>query len=235
MRISPRASTRSIIADLAGSDPNRVVMLGAHLDSVVDGPGINDNGSGVAALLELAEAIRGSVPGATIRLAFWGGEELGLRGSSDYVRNLSADERRRIVAYLNADMLASPNGIAGVYDEPRAADGSNAVRDLLMAAVERDGGAAEPVDIGGGSDHQAFVAAGIPTGGVFSGANEVISASQARRSGATAEQPADPCYHQPCDDGTALDLRLGRQLAAALADVVAQLANGDAAPAVGSD
>ncbi len=228
---SPKASTRSIVAELQGSDPERVVMLGAHLDSVVDGPGINDNGSGVAALLELAHALRGSVPGPTIRLAFWAGEELGLRGSSEYVRNLSADERDRIVAYLNADMIASPNGIAGVYDEPGAASGSAAIRDLLMAAVERLGGAAEPVDLGGGSDHRPFVAAGIPTGGVFSGANEVISASQAQRSEATAGQPADPCYHQPCDDGSALDLTLGRRLAAALAAVAVQLANGDDAPA----
>jgi Zn-dependent M28 family amino/carboxypeptidase len=227
---SERASTRSIVADLPGSDPGRVVMLGAHLDSVVDGPGINDNGSGVAALLELADALGGRVPGATIRLAFWAGEELGLRGSSQYLRDRSQDERDRIVAYLNADMLASPNGIAGVYDEPRAAQGSAAIRDLLMSAVERHGGAPEPVDVGGGSDHQPFIQAGIPTGGVFSGANEVISAAQAQASGAREGQPADPCYHQPCDDGSALDITLARRLAAALADVAVQLSNDDSLP-----
>ena len=92
-------------------------MLGAHLDSVVDGPGINDNGSGVAALLELARALGGSRPGATIRLAFWSAEELGLHGSSRYVAGLSDEERDGILVYLNADMVASPNGFAGVYDE----------------------------------------------------------------------------------------------------------------------
>jgi Zn-dependent M28 family amino/carboxypeptidase len=204
-------------------------MLGAHLDSVVDGPGINDNGSGVAALLELADALRDTVPAATIRLAFWGGEELGLAGSSSYVRNLSEEERGRIVAYLNADMLASSNGIAGVYDQAGTAGGSDAIRDALSAAVERQGGVPEPIDLGGGSDHQPFVQAGIPTGGVFSGANEIITASQARSSGAAEGQAADPCYHQPCDDGSSLDLGLARRLAAALADVAVSLANGDAA------
>ena len=227
-------ATRSIIAQLPGTDPNRVVMLGAHLDSVVDGPGINDDGSGVAALLEVAAALRGNVPGATIRLAFWGGEELGLAGSSSYVGNLSEQERGRIVAYLNADMLASPNGIAGVYDVSGSPSGSDAIRDALMAAVTREGGVPEPIDPGGGSDHQPFVQAGIPVGGVFSGANEIITASQATSSGATEGRAADPCYHQPCDDGLSVDLGLARRLAAALAEVAVNLANGDAAGA-GSD
>ena len=224
-------ATRSIIAQLPGTDPDRVVMLGAHLDSVVDGPGINDDGSGVATLLELADALRGKVPSATIRLAFWAGEELGLAGSSSYVRNLPEEERGRIVAYLNADMLASPNGIAGVYDEAGSATGSIAIRDALMAAVERQGAVPEPVDLGGGSDHQPFRQAGIPTGGVFSGANEIITPSQATSSGATEGQAADPCYHQPCDDGSSLDLGLARRLGAALAEVAVNLANDTAAGA----
>lgn len=223
---APEVSTRSVIAELPGGDTGRVVMLGAHLDSVVDGPGINDNGSGVAALLALADAMRGSVPGATVRLAFWSGEELGLRGSSDYVRGLSEEDRGRIVAYLNVDMVASPNGIAGVYDESGAAAGSSAIRDLLTAAVTRLGGAPEPIDPGAGSDDEPFIQAGIPTGGVFSGANEQITARQAEASGATEGQPADPCYHQPCDDGSAVNLALGRLLTAALAEVTVQLANG---------
>ena len=226
-------ATRSIIAQLPGTDPNRVVMLGAHLDSVVDGPGINDDGSGVAALLEIAAALRGSVPEATIRLAFWGGEELGLAGSSSYIRNLPEAERGRIVAYLNADMLASPNGIAGVYDVSGSPSGSDAVRDALMAAVTRHGGVPEPIDPGG-SDHQPFAQAGIPVGGVFSGANEIITASQATSSGATEGRAADPCYHQPCDDGSALDLGLARRLTSALAEVAVSLASCDADGA-GSD
>jgi Zn-dependent M28 family amino/carboxypeptidase len=221
------APTRSIIAELPGSDPDRVVMLGAHLDSVVDGPGINDNGSGVAALLELADALGGSRPGATIRIALWSGEELGLRGSSEWVGSRSSEELGAIVAYLNADMLASPNGIAGVYDESIAADGSAAIRDLIAASITRQGGSPEPMDVSGQSDHFPFIQAGVPTGGVFSGADERISVAQASASDARAGQAADPCYHQPCDDGSSVNLTLGRLLAATLAEVAVQVSNGD--------
>jgi Zn-dependent M28 family amino/carboxypeptidase len=218
------AATRSIIAELPGGDPGLVVMLGAHLDSVVDGPGINDNGSGVAALLELARALGGSTPRATIRLAFWSAEELGLHGSSHYVAGLSNEERDAILVYLNADMVASPNGFAGVYDEHGVA-GSESVRDLLSAAVTRAGGTPVVLDVGGGSDHYVFGQAGIRTGGVISGDSELVSDEQAAASGANAGQPADPCYHQPCDDGTAIDTALAAILTSALADVALQVAN----------
>ena len=217
--------TRSVIADLPGSRPDKVVMLGAHLDGVIDGPGSNDNGSGVAALLEIARALRGTRPTATIRLAFWTGEESGLVGSSRYVMGLSAQDRDAILVYLNADMLASPNGFAGVYDEASAPPGSAAVRDLLLAAVERAGGRPMSVDLGGGSDQLPFQRAGIPTGGVFSGANEAVSDEQAAASGSTAGLPADPCYHLLCDDGSDVDIWLAHRLASALADVTVQLAN----------
>jgi hypothetical protein len=132
-RLQARARTwqapmRTVLAELAGSEPGAVVMLGAHLDSVVDGPGINDDASGVAALLEIARALAGTRPRATIRLALWSGEEVGLHGSYRYVLGLPEADLEAIVAYLNADMLASPNGFAGVYDEPGAPAGSNAVR-----------------------------------------------------------------------------------------------------------
>jgi hypothetical protein len=224
------AKTRSVIAELTGSEPDKVVMLGAHLDSVIDGPGINDNGSGVAALLEIARALRDSRPRATIRLAFWSGEEFGLLGSVRYVASLSAQDRSAILVYLNADMVASPNGYAGVYDEATAPPGSSAVRDLLMAAVKRAGGVPVTVDLGGGSDHLAFDRAGIATGGVFSGAHESVSEEQASASGSTAGLPADPCYHLVCDDGSDLDIGLAHILASALADVTVQLSNDPTLP-----
>jgi len=220
-----RLRTRSIIGELAGSEPENVIMLGAHLDSVIDGPGINDDGSGVAALLEIARALRQTRPRATIRLAFWSGEELGLQGSVHYVTGLTATERGAIIAYLNADMVASPNGFAGVYDEASAPEGSKAIGALLTAAVERAGGASVAVDLDGGSDHVPFGQAGIPTGGVFSGAGEPVSEVQAASHGATASQPADTCYHRPCDDLANVDLELARLLTAALADVTVRLAN----------
>ncbi len=217
-------TTRSIIADLPGSQPDTVIMLGSHLDSVVDGPGINDNGSGVAALLEVARELADSHPAATIRLGFWTAEETGLHGSFHYIDGLSASDRKAIRAYLNADMVASPNGYAGVYDEDGAAPGSAVIRDMLLTAIERAGGDPVPVTLGGGSDHVAFQQAGIPIGGIFSGANERITDEQARSAGSNAGEAADPCYHQACDDGTGLDLGLAQRLTAALADVVRDLA-----------
>ena len=219
------SATRSVIGELAGSQPDKVVMLGAHLDSVIDGPGINDNGSGVAALLEIARALRGSHPLATIRLAFWTAEEPGLHGSTHYVAGLPAGGRDAIVAYLNADMLASPNGFAGVYDSLGAPAGSATVRDLVSQAVTRAGGTPVMVDPGSGSDHTPFAGAGIAIGGVYAGARELVTEDQAAASGSTAGQPADACYHLACDDGSDVDLRLARILTAALVDVAVQIAD----------
>ena len=109
--------THNVIAETPGGDGERVVMAGAHLDSVRGGPGINDNGSGVAALIEAAEAIGPDPPGARVRLAFWGAEELGLLGSRHYVRSLDRAERRRISAYLNFDMVGSPNAVPELYSD----------------------------------------------------------------------------------------------------------------------
>jgi len=202
-----------------------VVVLGAHLDSVVDGPGMNDDGSGVAALLEIARWLGSTRREATVRLAFWSGEEVGLLGSSRYVSDLSAEERAAVAVYLNADMLGSPNGFAGVYEEAGAAEGSAVATGLLRDAVERAGGAPVPVDLTGSSDHHPFTLAGIATAGVFSGAVERVDDEQAAASGATPGAPADPCYHQACDELDDVDLALARLLTAALADVTVLVAD----------
>ena len=217
--------TRSIIAELPGSQPGAVIMLGAHLDSGLDGPGVNDDGSGVAALLEIARALGGTRPRATIRLAFWSGEELGLHGSYRYASALSKEDALAILVYANADMIASPNGFAGVYDEPGAPAGSNVARALLTSAVERAGGTPIGVDVGGGSDHRGFADAGVATAGVFSGAGEPVTAEQAATTGAIGGRPADACYHQPCDDLANVNLGLARTLAAALADFAVRVAS----------
>jgi Zn-dependent M28 family amino/carboxypeptidase len=224
--------TRSVIAELPGTEPGTVIMLGAHLDSALEGPGINDDGSGVAALLAIARALGGTRPRATIRLAFWSGEELGLHGSYRYASALSTEGARAILVYANVDMIASPNGFAGVYDEPGAPVGSAAARDLLTSAVERAGGTPIGVDISGGSDHYGFAESGVATAGVFSGAGEPVTAEQAAASaeqsmgsGAVAGQPADACYHQLCDDLENANLRLARVLAAGLADFTVGVAN----------
>ncbi len=222
------APTRSILAELPGSEPGLVIMLGAHVDSVIDGPGINDDGSGVAALLEIAQALGGTRPRATIRLAFWSGEEMGLHGSFRYASALSTGEARAILVYANVDMIASPNGFAGVYDEPGAPAGSAAASALLTAAVERAGATPVGVDVGGSADHYGFAQAGVATAGVYSGASEPVSAEQATASGAVAGRPADACYHQPCDGLANVNLPLARALAAGLADFTVRVANNPA-------
>ena len=108
----------NVIADWPGGDPNQVLMAGAHLDSVTAGPGINDDGSGTAALLEVAKTISatGFAPDKHLRFAWFGAEELGLRGSQFYVNNLPAAERAKIKGYLNFDMTGSPNPGYFLYD-----------------------------------------------------------------------------------------------------------------------
>jgi Zn-dependent M28 family amino/carboxypeptidase len=168
----------------------------------VDGPGGNDNGSGVAGLLEIGQALGGTRSPAAVRLAFWAAEETGLHGSTHYVAGLAEADRAAMLVYLNADMLASPSGFAGVYAASGAAPGSDDVRALLADAIRSAGGRPQDVDLGGASDHAPFDQAGVTTGGVFAGANEIGPDGTV----------ADPCYHQACDDGANLDLELARIL-----------------------
>ncbi len=178
---------------------DRVVMLGGHLDSVHDGPGINDNGSGSAALLEVARVFAEEHPNERVRFAFWGGEEFGLLGSRAYVEGLDADQRAEITAYLNFDMLGSRNPVPIVYDSPEAAPGSAAIGDFLVEYLVAAGMGGQRQDIGASSDHAPFQDAGIPTGGIFTGASEVKTAAQAAAFGGTADLPMDSCYHLACD------------------------------------
>jgi aminopeptidase Y len=215
---------RSVVAELPGVDRSRVVVVGAHLDSSMDGPGINDDGSGVAAVVALARAFAGTTPRATIRFAFWAAEESGLKGSARYVQEHAPLSSERTIAYLNVDMIASPNGFRGVYDEASAAAGSEEIRDLFARDLDAQGLAWEGVDLGGGSDHSPFAGAGIPTGGLFTGASELVTGAQAGRYGREAGQPADACYHLACDGRDNLDADLMLELARSLARVTAELA-----------
>jgi hypothetical protein len=215
---------RTVLAELPGSDPDRVVMVGAHLDSSMEGPGVVDDGTGVAALLELARAAAGERPVATIRFAFWAAEEIGLRGSIQYLQSRAGGEQERILAYLNADMLGSPNGIRGVYDEEAAAKGSAAITAAFGADLEANGLAWEPVDLGGGADHGPFTRIGVPTGGLFSGATGVLSVGQAERYGGQVGLPLDPCYHLACDDLSNVDEGRLAELAGSFARVALGLA-----------
>jgi Zn-dependent M28 family amino/carboxypeptidase len=180
--------TRNVIAELPGTRGN-VAMVGSHLDSVREGPGINDNGSGVAVTLALAERLRNQ---KGLRFGFWGAEELGLYGSRRYVDSLSQNERDRINGYVNLDMVGSPNPVRYVY-------GRGPVRDALEDALRARKLRFEPINIDGSSDHAPFEDAGIAAAGLYSGSEETKTASQARAYGGRAGRPLDPCYHQRCD------------------------------------
>jgi aminopeptidase S len=204
---SSGATGYNLIADWPGGDPNQVLMAGAHLDSVSSGPGINDNGSGSAAVLETALAVSRAQlqPAKHLRFAWWGAEELGLVGSKYYVNNLPTAERSRIAGYINLDMVGSPNPGYFVYDD-----------DPAIEKVFKDwyAGIGVPTEIetegDGRSDHASFKNVGIPVGGLFTGASRTKTAAQATKWGGTAGQAFDRCYHSSCDttaniNDTALD------------------------------
>ena len=217
----PASTFRNVVAQVG--DGPRVVMVGAHLDSVFDGPGINDNGSGVAAVLEIARALaaEGVPDGWAVRLALWGGEELGSLGSRDYAASVG-DE---VEAYINLDMAGSVNGATLVYDEPGAATGSEEITTAFEAALEARGEPFESVDLGGSSDHFGFVQAGIPTGGLFAGASATGSASQPGAGGGGGPAP-DPCYHIGCDDLDNVDVGRVALFTEVTLDVVRELMAG---------
>jgi Zn-dependent M28 family amino/carboxypeptidase len=202
---------RNIIAQTKTGSPTDVVMAGAHLDSVPEGPGIDDNGSGVAAVLETAIQL-GNSPAVhnAVRFGFWGAEELGLIGSHNYVQSLDLDGLKDIALYLNFDMLASPNPGYFTYDgdqslpadargQPVVPEGSAGIERTLAAYLKSAGKTAQDTSFDGRSDYDGFTQAGIPAGGLFSGAEAKKSAEQARLWGGTADEPFDPNYHQKSD------------------------------------
>ncbi len=206
------AETRTdhnVIAELPGENPDNVVMAGAHLDSVIEGPGINDNGSGSAAILETALMMAGTRPQNTLRFAWWAAEEQGLVGSADYVAGLSQEERDRIALYMNYDMVGSPNYVFMVYDADESTfpapegvtipEGSEAVEDVYESYYTAIGEPYDDTEFSGRSDYEAFILADIPSGGLFTGAEVVKTEEQAAIWGGTAGEQFDPCYHLDCD------------------------------------
>ncbi len=205
------ATTQNLIAESRGGDPDNVIMAGAHLDSVPAGPGINDNGSGSSALIEIAEQMaRLDLPNK-LRFAWWGAEEDGLVGSTQYVNSLSTDEKADIEMYLNFDMIASPNYGLFIYDGDGSGfgisgpDGSDDIEHLFERYFAERDIPSEPTAFTGRSDYQAFINNGIPAGGLFTGAEVPKTAAQVEKWGGTAGVAYDPCYHSACDTIDNLD------------------------------
>ena len=197
---------RNVIAQTRTGDPGHVVMIGAHLDSVEDGPGIVDDGSGVASLLEIATQL-GADPSVqnTVRFAFFGGEENGAEGSTGYIRGLSAADREKIKLYLNVDMVASPNGgyfvQGGKGRDPEEAGpaGSATIARVLADQLSKTGVRSPEIINFVGDDESPFIEAGIPVGGAENGDEERKTAAQAKAWGGQAREHYDPCYHEACD------------------------------------
>ena len=205
--VAEERTTYNVIAETASGDPHNVVVVGAHLDSVSRGPGINDNGSGTAAILEVAEqfAAQGRVARNKLRFMWYGAEEAGLIGSTRYVASLTPAQRGDIMAMLNFDMIGSPNYVRFVYDgdgsatSPAGPPGSAFIEDLFVDYFNSQGLASAPTQFSGRSDYGPFIAVGIPAGGLFTGAEGIKTAGEATIYGGTAGQPYDPCYHLACD------------------------------------
>ena len=179
--------TQNVFTETKSGDPTNVIMLGAHLDSVQVGAGINDDGSGTTLILELSRAIEKFGIKNKVRFAWWGAEENGLLGSKYYTQNLNATEANNILTYLNFDMVS--RGYFGVFDGDGStfnltgAPGSDAIEKLFVEDFTKKGINVTAARFTGGSDYQSFMNIGKPVGGLHTGTG--------------VEQ--DPCYHQACD------------------------------------
>jgi Zn-dependent M28 family amino/carboxypeptidase len=216
-QLQEQRTTRNVIAETKAGRADRTVTLGAHLDSVTAGPGINDNGSGSAGLLDVALDLAKThqKPANKVRFAWWSAEELGLLGADAYVAGLSPEQRADIALYLNFDMIASPNHAELVYDgDDSDATGSGPgpegsallekdITDFLDARKSPHQG----TDFDGRSDYGPFMDAGIPSGGTFTGAEDIKTAAEAKKYGGEAGVAYDKCYHSACDDLSNINMK----------------------------
>src|SRR5215216_2820474 len=234
--IAEERTTSNVIADYPGGRTDRTLIVGAHLDSVPVGPGINDNGSGVAGILEIALQMRKLhiKPTNHVRFAFWGAEESSppMWGSQAYLEELSKAKRKDIARYLNFDMIGSPNFVRFVYDGDGptlplgrpAPEGSGQIEKVFLDYFASQNLATEPIPFDGRSDYQSFFDEGIPAGGAISGAEGIKTPEQAAIYGGTAGEPYDSCYHQACDTINNLNKTSIEQLADGAAHATLTLA-----------
>lgn len=162
--------TKAASGRTSGGDPGKILIIGAHRDTVAGAPGANDNTSGVAAALEAAEVLKDVPLGVTVRYVFFGAEEDGLYGSEEYVKHL---ERGRIIGMINLDMegVGERLILAGKGDDTLVRTAARLAGDLGIRVEVRG---AE-----GGSDHVNFERAGVPVVFLF--------------------RPDDPYYDTPRD------------------------------------
>lgn len=206
------AKSRNVIAQTTTGDTTDVVMAGANLDSAPRSPGINDNGTGVAALLTIAEAL-GPAPsgGNAVRFAFWGSESLGAAGK--YVSDLDTGQLDDIAAYLDADLLGSQNAGFFTFDGDQSAaaneapEGSAGIERTLAGYLNLAGVRPADIPLDNAGDYSPFLNAGVPVGGLTTGSTQQKSAVQARLWGGRAGAPFDPHHGTARDDIENVDHR----------------------------
>ncbi|MFZ7090791.1 M28 family peptidase [Primorskyibacter sp. 2E233] len=226
--VSENRVSANVIAETPAGRDDRVVVVGAHLDSVSEGPGIQDNGSGSAAILEIAlqMAALEIEPRNKVRFAWWGAEEAGLLGSEFYVSQLSKRDIKDIAVNLNFDMIGSPNFVRFVYDGDGSAtgtagpNGSGNTEQVFLDYFAEQGLEVEATAFDGRSDYGPFIEVGIPAGGLFTGAEGIKTDAEVAIYGGTAGEQYDPCYHLACDTFDNISLEALDQMGDAAAHAV---------------
>ena len=222
--------TRNVVAQTKAGDTKNVVLAGAHLDSTPRSPGINDNGSGVAALLEAASAL-GAQPeiANAVRFVLWGSEE---EGSTKYVGGLARDQLDDIALYLGCDALASPNAGYFTYDGDQSGQpnpdiplqtvpaGSAGVERTLAGYLNLGGVRPADMPLSRTADYAPFLAAGVPIGGLTTGWSQRKTEVQARLWGGQAGVAFDPNYQTPRDTIDNIDRKALSVMGQALAFAV---------------
>lgn len=200
--------TYNIIAQSASGDPNNCVMLGGHSDSVAEGPGINDDGSGSLSVLEVAVQLAKYRVKNCVRFAWWSAEEEGLLGSDHYVDSLSDKENLKVRLFMDYDMMASPNFAYQIYNatDDSSPAGSEALRDLYINWYKEKELNYTLIPFDGRSDYDGFIKGGIPAGGIATGAEGVKTMEEEAMFGGKAGDWYDSNYHQIGDDLTNLNL-----------------------------
>ncbi|KAK6526961.1 hypothetical protein TWF281_010157 [Arthrobotrys megalospora] len=200
--------TKNVIAQTVLGDQDNCVMLGGHSDSVEEGPGVNDDGSGSITVLEVAVQLAKFSVNNCARFAWWSGEEEGLLGSTYYAENLSAEENKKIRLFMDYDMLASVNFAYQIYNATDAEGdpkGSEELRNFYIEGYKNLGVNYTFIPFDGRSDYVGFIEAGIPAGGIATGAEGIKTPEEVEMFGGRAGEWYDPCYHQLCDDLTNLN------------------------------
>lgn len=200
--IVSKVITNNIVIQTSEGDPDNCVMLGAHSDSVAEGPGINDDGSGTLSLIEVATQLTKFRVNNCVRFAWWSAEEEGLLGSEFYSSTLPTEENLKVRLFMDYDMLASPNYALQIYNATNAENpnGSEELRDLYVDWYTAHGLNYTMIPFDGRSDYDGFIRAGIPAGGIATGAEGIKTKEEVEMFGGKAGDWYDPCYHQLCDD-----------------------------------